>query len=298
MLFDLEVSDFEESYKERNLYFKIFAGCLFNELIPENNFPTLFFEKLKSKYEMTCNEFGIFEDQTIKGMLDSLIRDFKNRKIHVSFDYHIRQCAEPAKIKEIKEIFEDIQEPIASLNRGELADILISGTDAFVAIEAKSNEDWKFDKDIVENRKRITLASKIKHKKPIQVLLIKGAKWANSKGQINKDSSHYVKLKDFIREAQSSNFILLLWEDILEIISKQKNASAVSEYLSSILKYQNNWERFKECPFINEQDWSRIYNQIEQYDFKPSSETKFSVLWCDYQNCMFEDICEYKNDSD
>ena len=56
MIFDISADNWEdkESYKERNLYYKIFAGYLFNEIIPgeeerKNSFIDLLRDTLKEE---------------------------------------------------------------------------------------------------------------------------------------------------------------------------------------------------------------------------------------------------------
>lgn len=61
MIFDTATINLEtdESYKERNLYYKIFAGYLFNELIPEYyERKTKFLKLLELKINLAERFFG------------------------------------------------------------------------------------------------------------------------------------------------------------------------------------------------------------------------------------------------
>ena len=66
-----ELNEFQESYKERNLYYKIFAGYLFNELISNNQMGKAFLEMLKilTKEKELCIEKKKWEEniELIKG---------------------------------------------------------------------------------------------------------------------------------------------------------------------------------------------------------------------------------------
>lgn len=233
MIFTTKSGDFKESYKERNLYAKIFGGLIFNELIPDNNLPEKFMVKLGKQYEWTCEKFGIDEKkedrEKVKELIDELIEDARNQNLTVSFDYHIN--------REVK-----ADKKIPRCDVGEMADIFIGGTKSFVAIEAKFEMDYGHAKDIVKNGDRISEFMKYKNRDKIQVenafqvLLITEKKFTNLKRMQNHPGSNYNKLKIFLKTDKRNPFILIFWEDILDIIPKGAPFNEAYEYLEDRLK--------------------------------------------------------------
>jgi hypothetical protein len=157
-----------ESEKERNLYYKFFAGYFLNELVPGYE------ERVQSFYELLFNKKNDKEDS---------FGDFKfhqNIKIpltvSVTFDFH-GYLLEGAS------------------DRGELADILIQDhqNKLFIAIEAKSLSDWNLLKDVETNSNRIINLKKYADK-ILQVLLITDAKLHGSKNKVNNHNSNWNKL--------------------------------------------------------------------------------------------------------
>ena len=212
MIFTRNNSPFPESNKERNLYYKVFAGCIFNEIIDKNNLPNTFIEKLKERYEYTCEIFSVKENQDVYTCLEQLKIDFKNNNLNVSFDYHINLIDENS-------------------DRGELADIFINGTNTFISIEAKYLENYKFEKDIRINRERIKIAIDKSKYTGIEVLLIKSSKLKNS-------TVNYTYLEEYMgnKDNQDIPFIIIFWEDILDIIKLDSRMWNVYEYLSKSIE--------------------------------------------------------------
>jgi len=212
MIFTRNNSPFPESNKERNLYYKVFAGCIFNEIIDKNNLPNTFIEKLKERYEYTCEIFSVKENQDVYTCLEQLKIDFKNNNLNVSFDYHINLIDENS-------------------DRGELADIFINGTNTFISIEAKYLENYKFEKDIRINRERIKIVIDKSKYTGIEVLLIKSSKLKNS-------TVNYTYLEEYMgnKDNQDIPFIIIFWEDILDIIKLDSRMWNVYEYLSKSIE--------------------------------------------------------------
>lgn len=213
MLFDTRGS-ITESQKERNFYFKVLGGCIFNELIPQyGSLTKAFFDQLEKAYSDMHTEFGLLEEPDQK-VIESL-RNFKEfvqkENVHVDFDHHIEK------------------------EHGEVADILISSPNGFVAIEAKLYEDWNFEKDILSNRERIKHLSKNSEINGVQVLLISKTKWMNGK-KIVKPGANVSKLVQFAKTQEFRNlpFILLYWEDLIYIV-RDRNFEAVSLYMENML---------------------------------------------------------------
>lgn len=70
MIFTRNNNIFPESNKERNIYYKVFAGCIFNELINKNNLPNAFIEKLKYRYNWTCKHFSLEDNKEVYTYLE------------------------------------------------------------------------------------------------------------------------------------------------------------------------------------------------------------------------------------
>jgi len=215
MLFGTEVREKsfyqKESYKERNLYYKIFAGCLFNELLPEylaNK--TAFFDLLISH---TDAKRYVADNVPLKQVLSELARD----QIHVTFDFHPMQI-----IKNYTD-------------RGEVSDIIIWGDNYFLSIEAKYLSGWSFKKDITEVQQRIKDVGEKVNKQGIQVLLIQDKKLENAKSKVNQSGSNYKELYDQLSSLPVP-VLVITWEEVKGIIKNQ----SVNDYLSEQLRRKVN----------------------------------------------------------
>lgn len=230
MIFTRNNNIFPESNKERNLYYKVFAGCIFNELINKNNLPNAFIEKLKYRYNWTSKHFSLEDNKEVYTYLEQLKSDFKNNKLNVSFDYHINRIDENS-------------------DRGELADIFINGTNTFVAIEAKYLEKYEFKKDIMKNRSRIKKAMDKSNYAGIEVLLIQGSK-------LEYSVVNYNALNNYMRNEDNQDipFIIIFWEDILDIIKLDLRMWDVCDYLSESIELLNINDEDYTCEFA-EKRW-------------------------------------------
>jgi hypothetical protein len=179
MLFDLQENTIE-SEKERNFYFKFFAGYYFNELVPgiEN--------RVQDFCQILNNAPDRFND------CDFSI-ELSPGNTHVTFDLHTY-------------LFSN------STDRGESADIFIydQAKDICISIEAKWLEDWDYDKDILANNKRIQILTK-RFNKVYQCLLIKKSKLKNGKKKATHSGSNFSKLN----QQKEIPIILITWEDLL-----------------------------------------------------------------------------------
>lgn len=214
MLFNNNNNIFLESDKERNLYYKVLGGCIFNELIPSNRLGGIFIEKLMSAYLRTCYWFKVENDINVENNLKKLIAEFNDNKLNVTFDFYLYRALECS-------------------DRGELADVFISGSDSFIAIEVKYSKDYDFNKDIETNGARILKASEVYNKLGIQVLLVTKSKWSNSVKNLNQKQSNYKKLYKYVNESVNPKvpFILLLWEDVFDVISADNRMDNVCGFL-------------------------------------------------------------------
>lgn len=184
-----------ESYKERNLYYKIFAGYLFNELVDGyNERKNSFFKRL----EKTPSD-------RIFGEVPKVLKDsrqaFLNEPIHVTFDFHPSQWD-------------------SSQDRGEMSDIVIWMDKSFYSIEVKYLSHWTYAKDIATVQNRIQVISRMisedgDKKAPLQILLVKMEDWTNSESR--GDISNVEKLKNNILNIP---VIVIFWEELLEIIGE------------------------------------------------------------------------------
>ena len=198
-----------ESYKERNLYYKMFAGYLFNELIPDENI------RKKGFIDLMINT--ISKSERSKGEdLIQLLNEVKKEEIQVTFDYHSAQIIDEHKKN----------------NRGEMSDVLLMTSNYFISIECKYLSDMHFEKDIVEVQGRIIEVEKVLNRKAIQVLLLKEEKWKNMKGFEAKENSFY---KMFINSKTAIPIVVLFWEDLFPLINDKR----VGDYLISELKRKN-----------------------------------------------------------
>jgi len=196
MLFDRSISIFE-SEKERNLYYKVFAGYLLNEFIPGYQ------DRLMSFCSVINNskERGKFAP-TFTLKLDPI-------KTHISFDNHIY-------------LFRP------KLNRGEFADILIQdeSNKTLVAIEAKLHSNWSYKKDIGENKKRLDyIRERISNINIFPILLVSRNSWKNVKKMGPHRDSNYTKFQC----DQDCPFIVIFWDQLAEIV----NNSEVNQFILS-----------------------------------------------------------------
>ncbi len=206
-----------ESEKERNLYYKFFAGYFFNELIPGyegrvQSFYELLFQKTKQ------NSFGAFK------LHDGMkIPPY----VYVTFDYHGYLLNDTG-------------------DRGELADILIhdNQNNIFIAIEAKSLTDWNYEKDITVNSVRIKQL-KSHSENLYQVLLVTGNKLENCIGIKNYKNSNWgriIKHKDDLQLPLK----VITWEELFDISLEQDDDSckeAIGYFQEHIKRKREDFRR-------------------------------------------------------
>ena len=201
MIFEMKNREFE-SEKERNLYFKFFAGFYSNELIPG------YAARVKSWYSLMRNPaFSV-------GDLDLKTIRLVPEAVHVSFDNHTDRFSES--------------------QRGEFADIMIHDQEnsLLIGIEAKYLDDWEYQKDIVQNEDKLGfMGKKLGAETTVPCLLLTRTKWDNVRAQENQAGSNYSKLKEHPGRA-----MVPLWESFLDLESVDPR---VKEYLRSRLRESN-----------------------------------------------------------
>jgi hypothetical protein len=199
MLFDWG-NDIFESEKERNLYYKLFGGYFFNELVPG------FEQRLAQFCHLLDHPEHPDERQSQPLCLTAATT-------HVSFDNHAY-------------LFEKWKE-----DRGELADIIVHdrSTRTLVFIEAKVHSDFSYNKDIVENSARIrAVRDGLGDCHAVHCLLIKQSKWKEVQRQVGNRNSQFAKLcadKDCTTR-------IVTWERFADICDN----STVSKFLGAQLK--------------------------------------------------------------
>jgi len=198
MIFDTTMLDWKtnESYKERNLYYKIFGGYLFNELIEGyENRKKAFLNMLEENINKSERFFG----EAPKA--NTIIKEIQEAPLHVTFDYHPAQ------------IFIEYKRN----NRGEMSDILLHSGQHIISIECKFLSNIGFKKDIEAVHERIIKFSEHFKILPLQVLLLKEKKWNSTK-----------LIKEELKKSLRVPVVVLFWEDLRSLISNYK----VLQYLN------------------------------------------------------------------
>lgn len=157
MIFSNEIDfNVSESYKERNLYYKLFAGYLFNELLEGAEGQKAGFFQLLGGIVHHADRF-----RGDKQKINELISGMANEPVSVTFDYHSSQVIKSHRKED----------------KGEMSDVLLLSPSYLISIECKFLEDMKFGKDVEEVQNRIREVSTLVGRTPLQVLLIKKSKW-------------------------------------------------------------------------------------------------------------------------
>ena len=171
-----------ESYKERNLYYKFFAGYFFNELIPGYNI------RLKSFSRMIVKSLGKTRS------IDPVEIELSPDSTYVSFDNHVVQF-------EAKRMKKD-----ASIDRGEFADVLIRDLRhrILIAIEVKYKSRVAPKKDLTRNWDRILQANRhLKAKTVVQCLLVTNAEAIHLSSKEPAHSLSYLTWRELLNETEN-----------------------------------------------------------------------------------------------
>lgn len=196
----------DESYKERNLYYKIFAGYFFNELILEYKIrKTEFFELLVETISIPGRFFGNKEKAF------NMLKKMQNEDLHVTFDFHPTQNRKNDNTND-------------AFDRGEMSDILILSKTNMLSIECKYLSDVSYQKDVIDVQKRIIKFIKPNNLEPLQIFLLKREKWKKS-----------IPIKAELDKKTDVPAIVISWEDLLLKIKDPK----VNGYLREQLKRLN-----------------------------------------------------------
>lgn len=202
MIYKTESENFHlfESYKERNFYYKIFAGYLFNELIPGyEERKKLFLNLLQSIIGDNNRFFSVKNDANL------FLERMGAEEWNITFDYHLAQIFKADKADD----------------RGEMSDVLLLGNSSFISIECKLLSNYSIGKDIIAVQKRIKKFANHFQLAPFQILLIKRQKWENS-----------ARIKDRSELTTSGHhfdipLLVLFWDELETII----DSPSVKAYL-------------------------------------------------------------------
>ena len=199
MIFETDQREFE-SEKERNLYYKFFAGFYFNELI--------------SGYENRVREFYALLRSPTYQVGDPPINRLQSvpSAVFVSFDNH------PDRYR--------------GKQSGEFADILIHDplNDLLVGIEAKYLDNWEYRKDIVENTEKLEyMGAKLGVTFTQLCLLVSRSKWDRVVAMEAHHGSNFRRLKE-----HTGAVSVLLWESLMGL---QAVPQAVRSYVQSQLDH-------------------------------------------------------------
>ena len=220
MLFHTDDTAFE-SEKERNFYYKIFAGYFFNELIGGySDRVEGFIHLLNIKTRLPNDHLGDVPCLDISA-------------VRVSFDNHA-YLFKKHKEHRVGELEGD---------RGEFADILIQDIEnkIMIPVEAKLFSDWSFEKDIEQNRTR---HQEIGIRNTFPVLLLKRSKWEQVQGKSKQSGSSYSSLEGYKYPPR-----VICWEDLLPLITN----TSVRKYMKMMLSFKSQ----KELTMHVESDWMR-----------------------------------------
>ncbi len=211
MLYDVGPTVFE-SEKERNLYYKVLAGYVFNELVPGWS------ERLAAFNELLQRKVDAHQ-MVLKRRVEL------TEATHVSFDNHAYVVG-------------------YDTDRGELADILLhdASRKLLVAIEAKFSSDWSVAKDIHKNLERLDLfRQRWLQSDIVPCLLVTQRKWDAVQGLRKHRNSSYRRYVEQFR----TQVLVLTWEELLPLCRE----AAVRKYLEYQLALTNHRFRLVEDGF-------------------------------------------------
>ena len=218
MLFTSRHDDFE-SEKERNLYYKFFAGYFFNELVPGVDDRLVAFTEIVN----SCTRRGLAaSNQQIA---------LSSETTHVSFDNHAYLFGALAP------------------DRGEFADIIIHDRPnrVVIPIEAKVHSNWSYDKDILANERRLeAIERQMPATRFIPCLLVTRQRWEECQRHESHEHSNYRRFT----ETPHCRTRVLLWEDLLPLVTELPVKDHISSQLARPEKgfryeFEDGW--FKQC---------------------------------------------------
>jgi len=209
VIFDLGTDVFE-SEKERNLYYKVFAGYLLNEYV----------DGFEARLDRFC-EWINHAPHRGKAAHDIHL-ELAAETTHVSFDNHAYMLDN------------------CGADRGEFADVLVHDrtTKSVVTIEAKVHSDWSYPKDIEANDARIRrIEGQMVTATFVPCLLIRKEKWEQAERMQNHPQSNY---RSFV-ERDDNRFRVLFWEDLAAMVGSQD----VKALIETVLAHPPNFATYR-----------------------------------------------------
>jgi hypothetical protein len=193
MIFKTEAENFHllESYKERNLYYKIFAGYLLNEIIPGYGQRK---EKLLHLLKNIRKEEQRFIDPFDKTQI--VFEALEKETWNITFDYHITQC-------------------FTGVDGGEMSDILLHTKSSIISFECKYTSNFDIQDDIYSVHDRIRKFCDEFDLAAVQVLLLKKDKW-------NKSTKITGRYDPSALADKNIPIIVIFWEELSEIIDDSR----------------------------------------------------------------------------
>lgn len=172
-----------ESEKERNLYYKFFAGYFFNELIEGYG------DRVEAFYELLKKPAYVSPSTPPFQAIPQL------ENIFVSFDNH--------------------PDRFGTVQTGEFADMAIidKANSILIGVEIKYKDFWDYQKDIVSNESKLQkVAPNIGVDRVIPCLLLSRKRWERGYKLLNHPGSNTKRLLD-----HPNHISVLLWEDFLTL---------------------------------------------------------------------------------
>lgn len=214
MLFDTSDETFE-SEKERNLYYKFFAGYFLNELV--SGFDTRLLQLCNVISTTTKHGQAVSRKPVV----------LSPNETHISFDNHAY-------------LFADL-----ATDRGEFADICLHDrhNSVLVAIEVKVHTDWNYSKDVISNETRlVSIEKQLPEVYCVPVLLITEAKWKQCLAHESSQHSNYRRLV----MSPNCRTRVILWEELLPATSDEKVHGFLLDQLARpetgfTYRFQNGW---------------------------------------------------------
>jgi len=212
-----------ESEKERNLYYKFFAGYFFNEMV--DGYQNRFVNFLSLINNLQCDDS--IQNRVFGERISEL--KFSPNSTHVTFDFHTYLLVDKVNDKK---------------DQGELADILIHDriNRSLIAIEVKHFSNLKTQKDVQTNNERLKEVQNKLDVNITQCLLVNERKWLEMIRHQNQQGSEYIKFMNWVNENQESTINVLFWQDFLPIVDSPFIHNYLEEHIGRDKQAYNQLE--------------------------------------------------------
>jgi len=234
--------------KERNLYYKIFAGYYFNELIKHPNINARFEKFISIKPEMLIyknNKDKLIINKPGKEKIKEILCIDSEDGFCTTFDNHLLSKQENGEVTE---------EP------GEYCDIGVWTNEKLIAIEAKYTENWDYKNDVKGNIEGLTELvnpeKDVYNPKVNNVLFLLCILDSKYKNALKRKDSQLRKLIESIDASKQKKFDLskllrdcqisigvITWEQVLNSIKEFDDSKLVNDYFSSSIQEMRDQKR-------------------------------------------------------